>query len=173
DNLNVVNTSGTLNRLVITNSTFGFNNTVNGNNNILIEAQNAGTVLNFTLQSSLIKGARADWLNASNNSSSTMDAVIGGNTGALGNTFDNLGANAHPGAAAGGNRVVFGAIGPQTVDIRNNILKGSKGEAIRVRSTGTAGGQTGTVNARVRNNTIGVQATANSGSSEGSGIFAF
>jgi len=172
DNLNVVNTSGTLNRLTITGSTFGFNNTVNGNNNILIEAQNAGTVLNFTLQSSLIKGARADWLNASNNSSSTMDAVIGGNTGALGNTFDNLGANAHPGAAAGGNRVVFGAVGPQTVDIRNNTLKGSKGEAIRVRSTAT-GALTGTVNARVRNNTIGVQATANSGSSEGSGIFAF
>src|SRR4029079_2031883 len=68
DNLNVVNTSGTLNRLTISGSTFGFNNTVNGNNNILIESQNAGTTLNFTIQSSTIKGARADWINASNNS---------------------------------------------------------------------------------------------------------
>jgi methionine-rich copper-binding protein CopC len=172
DNLNVVNTSGTLNRLTISGTTFGFNSTVNGNNNILIESQNAGTTLNFTLKSSLIKGARADWINFSANSSSAMDAVIGGPLLADGNTFDNLGANAHPGAAAGGNRVVSGAVGTQTVDIRNNTLKGSKGEAIRVRSTAT-GAVTGTVNARVRNNTIGVAGTANSGSSESFGIFAF
>jgi len=129
-------------------------------------------VLNFTLKSSLIKGARADRLNASNNSSSTMDAIVGGPNASDGNTFDNLGANAHPGSAAGGNRLVKGSVGNQTLDIRNNTLKGSKGGAIFVRSTGTAAGTTGTVNARVRNNTIGVQATANSGSSEGSGIFA-
>jgi hypothetical protein len=128
--------------------------------------------LNFTIQSSTIKGARADWINASNNSSSAMDAVIGG-AGALGNTFDNLGANAHAGAAAGGNRLVLGATGPLTFDVRNNTFKGSKGEAIRVRTTGTAGGTTGTGNGHVRNNTIGVQATANSGSSEGAGIFVF
>ena len=41
DNLTVVNTSGTLNRLTISGSTFGFNTTT-GNNNILIESQNAG-----------------------------------------------------------------------------------------------------------------------------------
>ena len=171
DNLNIVNTSGTLN-LIITGSTFGFNNTVNGNNNILLETQNAGTTMNFTLQSSLIKGARADWINASNNSGSTMSATIGGNTLALGNTFDNLGANAHPGAAAGGNRVVLGSVGTLTFDIRNNTMKGSKGEAIRVRTTAT-GATTGTGNGHVRNNAIGVQATANSGSSESFGIFLF
>ena len=44
--------------------------------------------------------------------------------------------------------------------------------AIRVRST-AVGAVTGTVNARVRNNTIGVAGTANSGSSESFGIFAF
>jgi hypothetical protein len=170
DNLNVVNTSGTLNRLVITGSTFGFNNTVNGNNNILIESQNPGTTLNFTIQSSTIKGARADWINASNNSTSTMDVVIGGS--GLGNTFDNLGANAHAGAAAGGNRVVLGSIGTMTFDVNNNTLKGSKGEAIRVRSTATLS-VTGTATGHVRNNVIGVAGTANSGSSEGSGIFAF
>ena len=172
DNLNVVNTSGTLNRLTITGSTFGFNNTTNGNNSILLESQNAGTTLNFTIQGSTIKGARADWLNASNNSGSTMDALIGGPNVADANTFDNLGVNAHPGAAAGGNRVVLGAGGVQTVDIRNNTLRGSKGDAIRVRSTLT-GATTGTVNARVRGNTIGIPGTANSGSSESFGIFAF
>jgi hypothetical protein len=173
DNLNVVNTSGTLNRLTVSGSTFGFNNTVNGNNNILIESQNAGTTLNFTLKSSLIKGARADWINISNNSGSIGDSVVGGPLVADGNNFDNLAANAHPGAAAGGNRIVFGGVGSSTVDIRNNTLKGSKGPAIQVRSTAnTATSQVGTVNARVRNNTIGVAGTPNSGSSEGSGIFA-
>jgi len=166
DNLNVVNTSGTLNRLTVSGSTFGFNSTANGNNNILIESQNPATTLNFTLQSSLIKGSRADWLSVNNNSGSTGDTVIDGNT------FDNLGANAHPGAAAGGNRIVFGGVGNSTVDIKNNVTKGSKGEAIRVRST-AVGAVTGTVNARVRNNVIGEAGTANSGSSESFGIFAF
>ena len=64
DNLNVVNTSGTLNRLTVSGTTFGFNGSGTGNNNIQIESQNAGTTLNFTLKSSLIKGARADLLNA-------------------------------------------------------------------------------------------------------------
>jgi hypothetical protein len=172
DNLNVVNTSGTLNRLTISGSTFGFNNTVNGNNNILIESQNPGTTLNFTIQSSTIKGARADWINASNNSTSAMNAVIGGSSAGLGNTFDNLGVNAHAGAAAGGNRVVLGSIGTLTFDVNNNTLKGSKGEAIRVRST-AAGTTTGIATGYVRNNVVGVPGTANSGSSEGSGIFAF
>jgi hypothetical protein len=170
DNLALVNTSGTLNRLTISGTTFGFNNTTNGNNNIRISSQNAGTTLNFTLKSSLIKGARADWITAIANSGSTMDALIGGPVLADGNTFDNLGANAHPGAAAGGNRLVTTSVGNQTVDIRNNTLKGSKGEGMLVRAT-AAGAVTGTLNARVRNNTVGVAATANSGSTESSGIF--
>jgi hypothetical protein len=102
-----------------------------------------------------------------------MDAVIGGSTASLGNTFSNLGTDAHPGAAAGGNRVVVGSIGALTVDIRNNTLRGSKGAAMQIRSTAAVATSTvGTVNARVRNNVIGIQGTANSGSSEGSDIFA-
>src|SRR5688572_28091759 len=170
DNLNVINTSGTLNRLTISGTTFGFNGSGTGNNNIQIESLNAGTTLNFTLKSSLIKGARADFLNALASSGSTMDAVIGGPLVADGNTFDNLAPNNHPTSAAGGNRVVTTSVGTQTVDIRNNTLRGSRGEAIRVRST-ISSPLRGTVNARVRNNTIGVAGTANSGSSESFGVF--
>jgi len=170
DNLTVVNTSGTLNRLTISGSTFGFNNTANGNNNLRITSENAGTTLNWTLQSSFVKGARADMLVGNNNSGSSMDSVIGGSTASLGNTFDNLGANAHPGAAAGSNRVVSTGVGPRTLDVRNNTIRGSKGEAIFVRST-VVGATKGSVNARVRNNVVGVAATANSGSAESSGIF--
>ena len=172
DNLNVVNTSGSLNRLTISGTTFGFNSAAGGNNNLTFDAQNAGTTLNFTLKSSIIKGSHIDWMNASANSGSTMDAVIGGPLVADGNSFDNTGANAHSTPLPNGNRLVTGSIGNMTLDIRNNTLKGSLGEAIRVRSS-AAGALTGTMNARVRNNTIGVAATANSGSSAGSGIFVF
>src|SRR6185369_16439984 len=170
DNLSLVNTSGTLNRLTMSGTTFGLNNTVSGNSNIRISSNNAGTTLNFTLKSSLLKGARADFMSAIANSGSTMDALIGGPLVADGNNFDNTGANVNAGAAAGSNRLVTTSVGSQTVDIRNNTLKGSKGEAMLVRST-SVGATRGNLNARVRNNTIGVAATPNSGSSEGSGIF--
>jgi hypothetical protein len=175
DNLHILKQGGVaLNRFTVSGGTvFGFNNTASGNNNILLDSQNVGTILNFTLQGCTVRGARADWINAGANSGSTMDLVIGGTTPALGNTFDNLSAGSvHPGAAPGGNRVVLGSVGTMTFDINNNILKGSKGEAIRVRPTAT-GALTGSVVGNVRNNTIGVQGTANSGSSEGSGIFIF
>lgn len=172
DNLNVINTSGVLNRMTISGTTFGFNGNGTGNNNIQIESINAGTTLNFTLKSSLIKGARADFINALASGGSTMDAVIGGPLVADGNTFDNLAPNNHPTSAAGGNRVVTTATSTQTVDIRNNTIKGSRGEAIRVRST-ISGALRGNVNARVRNNAIGLAGTANSGSSESFGVFIF
>ena len=166
ENLHILNQSGTLNRFTVDASTFGFNNTANGNNNIMVESQNFGTTLNFTLQNSTIMGARADWINASNNFSSTMDVVI------LNNVFDNLGAEHNSGSMAGGNRVVLGSVGTMTFDINDNTLTGSLGEAIRVRSTAT-GTTTGTATGYVRNNTIGDAGIANSGSSEGSGIFIF
>src|SRR6185369_7004650 len=113
DNLSLVNTTGTLNRLTMSSNTFGLNNTVSGNSNIRISSNNAGTTLNFTLKSSLIKGARADWISAIANSGSTMDAVIGGPVLADGNNFDNTGANANAGAAAGSNRLVTTSVGTQ------------------------------------------------------------
>ena len=42
DNLNVVNTSGTLNRLTISGTTFGFNSAAGGNNNIMIDVAERG-----------------------------------------------------------------------------------------------------------------------------------
>src|SRR5258705_2395435 len=54
DNLNVGNTSGTLNRLTISGNTFGFNRKANGNNNILIESPDTVPNLNFTVKSALL-----------------------------------------------------------------------------------------------------------------------
>ena len=101
-----------------------------------------------------------------------MNAIIGGATPALGNTFTNLAPDNNPGAVAGGNRVFLSSVGTLTFDVNNNTLRGSLGEAIRVQTT-AAGALTGTGNGHVRNNTIGIQATANSGSSASSGIHIF
>jgi uncharacterized repeat protein (TIGR01451 family) len=167
DNLRVVNTGGTLNRLTVTGCTFGFNqNAVDGNNSIHLESLNAGTALNYTLQSSTIKGARSDWLNAQPSSGGTMDGIIGGNSPALGNNFDNTGANMHPGAIANGNRILLQANGTYTVDVSNNTVKGSLGSAIATNSA--TGAAVMTIN--INDNSIGVAGTANSGSSAASGI---
>jgi hypothetical protein len=166
NNLRVLNTNGAdLNRLTITNSTFN-NNGAAGNNNLHFESRNSGSTLNWTLDGSVIKGARADWVNASNNSSSLMDAIV------TNNDFSNLGLNAHATAAAGGNRLVFGSVGTLTYDILGNDFEGSKGEAIRIRST-AGGGVSGAATGTIDNNDIGLPGTANSGSSEAMGIFLF
>jgi hypothetical protein len=169
ENLNVVNSSGVLDRLVVSASSFGFNNTSSGNNSVRLESQGAGTVLKATINSSTFKGARADFINANSNTGSNME-VVAGSGGA--NTFDNTGANAHPGSISGGNRIVLSSTATLAYKIQNNILKGSRGSAIFVRSTGVngLGGAEGNMNGRITGNTIGVQATANSGSSEASGI---
>jgi hypothetical protein len=170
DNLRVSNTSGTLNRLVVTGCSFGFNGTTVGNNSVLLESANSGTVFNATINSSTFKGAHADWINAGPITGSSMDMIIG--TGGA-NTFDNTGANAHPTALSAGNRIVVStATGTMTYKIQNNTLKGSKGSAIFARSSGVtgAGGAEGSMNGRITGNTIGVAAIANSGSSEASGI---
>jgi putative Ig domain-containing protein len=164
DNLNVVNTTGTLDRLVITGSTFGFNSTANGNNNILMEVFNPGT-LKWTLQSSTIKGARADWINAqSSGGSGIMDTILGGV--GLGNTFDNLGSNVHPSPVANGNRILLNANGTHTFNVSNNTIKGSLGNALAI--TGLTG--TASMTGRIQSNDIGVAGTANSGSTGAGGI---
>jgi hypothetical protein len=160
DNLNVVNTSGTLNRLVISSTTFGFNSTANGNNNILIESQNPGTTLNYTLQNSIVRGARADWLNAQPAAGGTLGMIV------TGNTFSNIGADLHPGAVANGNRILLQANGTSTFDIDTNLIRGSFGSAVATNSLAPTASMVG----EITNNDIGITATADSGSRAGSGI---
>jgi hypothetical protein len=166
NNLRILNTNGAdLNRLTVTGSVFEKNG-LTGNNSVHLESRNAGSTLNVTLQSSTVKGARVDWLNATANSGSAMDVV------ADGNMFSNLGANAHAAAVAGGNRLTLGSIGTLTYDILGNSFEGSLGEAIRVRSSGSLAALiAGTAEGTIDGNDVGVQAIANSGSTQSSGIF--
>ncbi len=155
NNLRVLNTNGAdLNRLTVSSSRFDLNGQTAGNDQLHLESRNSGTTLNFTLTGSTVKGARADWFNASANSSSTMDTVI------TGNTFTNISPDNHPATVANGNRILVTANATHTFEVANNTLKGSLGNALAI--TGAAAGAVMTGD--ITNNDIGDAAIANSGS---------
>jgi hypothetical protein len=161
NNLRVLNTNGAdLNRLTVSNSRFDLNGQTVGNDQVHLESRNSGTTLNFTLTGSTVKGARADWFNASANSSSTMDTVI------TGNTFTNISPDNHPATVANGNRILVTANATHTFEVGNNTLKGSLGNALAI--TGAAAGAVMTGD--ITNNDIGDAAIANSGSTGAGGI---
>jgi hypothetical protein len=56
------------------------------------------------------------------------------------------------------------------MDIQNNTFQNSKTNAVTIIKSHDIGGATGSFNGTINNNTVGVAATANSGSSEGDGF---
>jgi hypothetical protein len=73
-NLAVWNVSGTLNRLVLTNTTFGLISATIGNDNVDVTSYNSA-VCNVTLTECNFSGTRADFFEAIANNNSTMDVV--------------------------------------------------------------------------------------------------
>ena len=161
DNFKLLNSSGTLNRLTFTNTTIGPNNAVSGNDGINIEGTGSATI-NVTVQNSSFTSARGDLFNFVLNGNNTSDLVFTGNTLS----------NNHPAIATGGggvtivsgNNVALGAT--FTFNIANNSFRDALGVGILlVKST-----DPGTVVGAFTNNNVGVLATANSGSLEGSAV---
>ncbi len=160
NNFTVVNTSGTLNRITFTSTTFGANSTATGDDGLLIEGQNAA-VVNATVQSGTFTSTRGDHFQLNLIGTASSDLVFTGNTIT----------NAHPAVVSGGGgiRLTGGGAGSNptaTYNISNNILRDSNGTAIGV----TKGAGTGTFTGTIDNNQIGVAGVTNSGSSGGSGI---
>jgi hypothetical protein len=160
NNFWLVNTGGTLNRLTFSSVTIGANDTNEGNDGIGIEAQNTA-VVNVTVQNSTFTSARGDLFgfNQLANSGITADLVFTGN--ALSNN--------HPAIATGGGGVtIHGGDngGSLTFDMENNTFRDAVGPGVLIVKATAAGTYSGTFN----NNTIGVAAVANSGSSAGSDL---
>jgi methionine-rich copper-binding protein CopC len=158
DNLNVTNTSGTLNRITVAgpNCAIGLNSTNFGNDGVHFESQNAGTILNSTVQNCTFTGVRGDWYFAATIAGGSADDVFANNT--LSNT--------HTNSLPAGVRVVVSANGPTTFNIHDNTLQGSLGSAIFANAAASQAVASG----RIENNTVGVLAVPNSGSAEASGI---
>jgi uncharacterized repeat protein (TIGR01451 family) len=160
DNVRVVNSSGTLNRLSLISSTIGANSTVSGNDGVLVEAAGTATI-NVTVTNCNFTSARADLLQLNAVNTATMDWVV------VNSTF----ANNHPAIVSGGGGTTFsgggaGATVNVTYRIANNTFRDALGIAVNVSKGSGAGNYSGSIT----NNQIGVLGVANSGSAQASGI---
>jgi Bacterial Ig domain len=156
NNITVINTTGTLNRLTISNTTLGANSTTLGSDGLFVEAQGAA-VINATVQNSFFTSSRGDLAQFTLGSTGTMDVVIQGTA-----FSDN-----HPAIVSGGGGVVVeGTNGSMTFNVDGNTFRDATGSALAV-SCGNAGQS---CVGRIENNVIGIAGTANSGSVGGSGI---
>jgi hypothetical protein len=157
DNARILNSSGTLSQLTITNSTFRDTDTVSpGNNGLLIQGDgNANMTVDIT-NSSFLRN-RANGLQVINNGFGTVDVEIGTAAANSGGTFqnNNVGVNiAHNGS------------GTLTFDVLNTLFSAPTlvGAASPINlNKGTAG--TGTMSGTVSGNAI-----TNANSDAGPGI---
>lgn len=157
-NFSVVNTAGTLNRLIVTGSTFGLNqNFATASDSFSIEARNAGTVVNVTVSSSTFTGAPGDVTEFVGQAGTTMDVVFGNNTLT----------NSHASNVIGGGGMTVATNGVMTFSITGNAMSGADGNALTLQKATLATSLTGTFNG----NDIGISGVPSSGSKSGSGIF--
>jgi hypothetical protein len=175
NNMTVVNDTGTLNRLVIDDTEFGLNNTTLGADSLLIVASglaaNPASTVNVTIEDSDFLGARGDVIQTDFRENGKLDLIMERND--FSNAHTNI-VSAGGGATFSGNgNALTGGAANFTYNIggtagNGNTFRGAKGTAVAI-DMGT-----GVTQGRFRNNTIGVQAVANSGASDvGAGGFAY
>jgi hypothetical protein len=155
-NLQVWNTSGTLDRLTVTGNTFGTISAVGGNDNVHIEvgalATDTGT-LKVTISNNSFAGTRADFIEVISNGNTTLDAVV------RSNDFNN-GQTTIPGGGTGVS-IRSGSAGnisasTTTFDISNNLLNDGGTNAFNTVGIFVAKGQDGgTLTGTIQGNTIG------------------
>src|SRR5207248_1989128 len=155
-NLRVVNASGTLNRLTLTNDTFGLNQ-ANGGDGVLLEAD--GGTFNTTIEDSTFQGSRGSPLQAVPQAGATMDLVFGapGHPNTIHNTHSNIVSFAQDLNVAAGGTLTF--------DINSNHFDSASAVQAQGGVFINAANSTAVASGYFRNNTIGTSGVANSGSS--------
>ncbi len=163
DNVRVINTGGTLNRLTFTNVTFGVMDAGNarGDNAMFLQARNAA-VMNVTIQDSDLTHARGDILQFDLTNTATGDLIFDNNT--VNNT--------HPFVVTGGGGITLSGGGSAaaattlTYEFDNNTFRGARGSALLIiMQTGS-----GSASGRIEGNTFGASGVNLSGSSEANTI---
>jgi hypothetical protein len=161
DNIRVINTTGTLNRITFDNFTLGANSTALGDNGILLQAQNAATI-NATIQNSKLTSARGDLFQLDLANTAHGDLIF----------LNNVVTNNHPAIVAGGGGITLSGGGSTTsnvlltYDINGNSFTGARGDALLLALQSGGGSFTG----KIRNNSFGIAAIDKSGSSEAATI---
>ncbi len=163
DTFRLTNISGTLDRLNITGSTFANTSTTAEDAFSVIAAATA--TVRVTVKSSAFTSARANLVEVLANTNAVLDFVFNDGGAGTQNTLTNSNTNIL--SNAGG--FVLGGTNSTTVtyDIDRNTFRDAVGTAMAVDFGGTTASSS---NGRIENNTIGVAATANSGSSFAGGI---
>ncbi|MGB7207938.1 MAG: carboxypeptidase-like regulatory domain-containing protein [Pyrinomonadaceae bacterium] len=159
--LRVINTSGTLDRLTIDNSTIFNSNSVagTGDDGMYFESQNSA-VMKLTINNSHFTASRADLIQTNALNSSTMDIVVT-NTEFRNNNAAILSGGGGTLFAGGGT----GSTATVTFNITGNTFRDSRGHALGVfKGTGTAN-----FSGTISNNTVGVAGIPNSGTLDSSG----
>jgi hypothetical protein len=155
DNISIYNSSGVLDRLVVTGGTIGSTST-NGNDAIRFE--HSGTaVANISVTGVTFTAARGDIFDAIAQPGATVDVVFTGNT--VSNNNPNI-------VSGGGGFIVHGG-GTVNFDVSNNTFRDARGRALNISKAATAGTFTGIISG----NSIGVAGVDKSGSLESSCIF--
>ena len=160
----VSNESGTLNRLTLSDDTFGDNNNPNGNDGVSLEGLGSAT-LNVTVQRDAFTGAMGDMFQMVDNSSSNGDLDFIDNSVIEGRPANQI-------ATGGGGVTLSGGAGSGTFDIdmhnsaSTNKFQGAVTNAVTiVKSAGS-----GSLHAVLDGIHVGLAGTANSGATEGSGV---
>jgi hypothetical protein len=159
DNVRVVNSSGSLDRITFASDTFGDNDASNGNDALQLQSVAGAAAFKATVQNSTFTASRGDLLDYDHGGSGAGDLVVSGSG------FSNN----HPGIATGGGGLTLsneGTSGATTMSVTGNTFRDAVGPGILVLKTTGASSQSGTF----ANNTIGVAGVANSGSAEGSAL---
>ncbi|HEV2706673.1 MAG TPA: Ig-like domain-containing protein, partial [Pyrinomonadaceae bacterium] len=166
DNLRVVNTTGTLNRLTVSNTIIRFHDNTTGNDAFHFEGFNAGTVMNLTITGSTFRGARGDMIDTIAQPGVTQDIVI------RSNSFTNEQSN----VVSGNTAIIVQGSGTVTYDVSCNKVQQvnaagtvgtAQGHGINVAKSTAGGNFSGTV----FNNTVGKPGVQSSGAGlAGSGI---
>jgi uncharacterized repeat protein (TIGR01451 family) len=161
DNLRVINSAGSLNRITLDGFTLGPNDAASGDNGVFLQALNSAT-LNATVQNSIFNSARGDIFQLDLANTAQGDLVF------QNNTLNNQ----HPTIVTGGGGVTLSGGGSLasnvslTYDINGNTFRGARGDALLLALQVGGGSYAG----KIRNNTFGLAATDLSGSREANDI---
>ena len=156
DNVRIRNTTGTLARLMISNSTFGDGTTTNNDDGIDLEASGTA-VANITVAGSTFVANRGDHFNTTTLSGGQIDVVFTGNVLSGGN----------PSPLGQGVTIASGANATTTYEVSGNMINGAVIQAINVNKGDLL---SGTMSGTISGNMIGTVGVPGSGSSTGIGI---
>ena len=168
-NVEIFNTSGTLNRLTLNSDTFGLldptgtgtSSNVHDNDNVLLEAYNTA-IAKITLTNSDFLGTVTDFFAAIGNNTSVIDVV------ADNNIFHN-GQNV---VSGGGTAVDVRGTSSATFDISGNTLTDGGANSYQAAAIFVAkDGGSGTYSGTIENNDIGPEGTVSGNGANADGIF--